>query len=314
MKLHLHSKKRQNQRGIALLLVLAVIAILGIIIVGLWEVSEYSQDDRSKEKFKFQAKQLAESGGAIAMHPDVPPGDPVLRKDFGDGRSYSVRITTEGGRIRINSIHDEIIRATVLELFIRWGVDASPAAIATDSLADWIDTDSEPSPNGAEKVFYTSLEYPQYPLNRDFTSLEEMLLVRGMDQVARINPRWRDYFTLYSDGVIDVNAAPAETLEALFLTTQDSARSFEAARNGNDGIVGTEDDYVYQDENEVKSALGLSDDDWNRVASWVTLENSLRRIESTGTVGNYSYRLVILAEISGEGRNQEVTPVARISE
>ena len=294
MKLHLHSKKRQNQRGIALLLVLAVIAILGIIIVGLWEVSEYSQDDRSKEKFKFQAKQLAESGGAIAMHPDVPPGDPVLRKDFGDGRSYSVRITTEGGRIRINSIHDEIIRATVLELFIRWGVDASAAAIATDSLADWIDTDSEPSPNGAEKVFYTSLEYPQYPLNRDFTSLEEMLLVRGMDQVARINPRWRDYFTLYS--------------------TQDSARSFEAARNGNDGIVGTEDDKVFQDEQEVKSSLGISDDDWNRVSSWVTLENTLRRIESTGTVGNYSYRLVILAEISGEGRNQEVTPVARISE
>ncbi len=295
-------------------MVLAVIAILSIVIVGLFEVSEYSRDERSTEKYRFQAKLLAESGAAIASHPDIKPGDIALRQDFGDGRSFKVRITTEGGRIRANSIGDEIINETVQELFIRWGVDASAAAIAAESLADWIDTDKEARSNGAETNFYTTLEYPEYPLNRDFTSLEEMLLVRGMDQVAKINPRWREYFTIYSDGVIDVNSAAAETLEALFGTNEDSAIEFVAARNGNDGIVGTEDDYIFTDQGEVQAVLGVSDEDWERVSSWVTLESTMRRIESTGTVGDFSFQLVVLAEISGEGRNQEVTPVARISE
>ncbi|NNE92424.1 MAG: hypothetical protein HKN23_12315 [Verrucomicrobiales bacterium] len=314
MKIHFQQKKRQGQRGYALMLVLAVIAILIVIVAGLAEVTQYSWIDSKYERSRFHAKLLAESGSAVAMHPNVQAGDPALRKDFGDGRSYEVRITTEGGRILINSIDDQIILETVQELFIRWGVDASTAAIAAESLADWMDDDRETRTNGAESEFYATLNFPEYPLNRPFTSLEEMLLVRGMDQVARINPLWRDYFTLHSDGLIDVNSAPGDLLEAFFQISPDSAREFEQARNGGDGIVGTEDDYVFENEDEVRAVLGLSNDEWERVNPNVTLENTLRRIESVGRIAEFEYKLIILAEVSGEGRNEEVTPVARISE
>ena len=199
------------------------------------------------------------------------------------------------------------------DLFIRWGLDATQAAIAADSMADWIDDDSDARTNGAESEYYSTFEHPDYPPNEAFTSLEQILLVRGMDKVAKIQPLWREYFTLYGDGLIDVNAAPADLLEAVFGTTPDAAINLTATRAGNDGIDGTEDDYRFEDEGEVQALMGLTEDEWNEVSEWVTLENDTRRIESIGSVddGEFVYRLIVLATDADSG---EATTVARITE
>ena len=133
------SSSPARQRGIALLLVLFAVGFLSIIVVGLIRVSQFSWNDSELERFRFQARLLAESGAALATHPDVEPGDPVLRNDFGDGRMFEVRITSEGGRMLVSSLDDDVLVNTTRELFIRWGLDANRAAIASESLADWID-------------------------------------------------------------------------------------------------------------------------------------------------------------------------------
>ena len=297
-----------SRRGIALMLVIFAVTFIGLIVVSLLQVSQFSWEESSLERGRFQAKLLAESGIALAMHPDVDPGDPVLKREYPDGRKIDVRVTSEGGRILVTTLQEDLFIDTTRELFILWGLDATQAATAAESLADWIDGNREARTNGAENEYYATLEYPEFPPNEAFTSLDQMLLVRGMDAVAKRQPRWRDYFTLYGDGTIDVNVATADLIEAFFGCTPDAAASLVGTRNGSDFIEGTEDDYRFQSLDEVKVLLGLADDQWDRVAASVTLENATMRIESTGSVGdNYLYRLIVLTE-------GDDSPVARISE
>ena len=81
---------------------------------------------------------------------------------------------------------------------------------------------------------------------------------RGMDKVAKVQPRWRDYFTLYGDGAIDINTAPADLIEAFFGCTPDAAVGLVATRNGEDLVENTEDDYRFQSTDEARVLLGMS--------------------------------------------------------
>lgn len=308
-----HFSLRSRQRGLALILVIFAVTFIGLIIVALMQVSEFSWEESSMQRGHFQAKLLAESGVALAMHPQVKRGDPVLKQEFPDGRKIEVRIGSEGGRILVTLLEETLFNETARELFIIWGLDATEASITADSLADWIDRNGEARTNGAENEYYSGLEYPDFPANAAFTSLDQMLLVRGMDRVAKLQPRWRDYFTLYGDGDIDVNTAPADLIEAFFGCTPDAARSFAATRGGNDLVEGNEDDYRFGSFDEVRALLGLSGEDWERIQDSVTLEGTVRRIESTGTIGDaHIYRMIVLTE--GGTNDSAGTPVARLEE
>jgi hypothetical protein len=61
--------------------------------------------------------------------------------------------------------------------------------------------------------------------------------------------------------------------------------------------------------------MGLTEDEWNEVSEWVTLENDTRRIESIGSVddGEFVYRLIVLATVTDEDSGESTT-VARITE
>ncbi|MEO0413664.1 MAG: hypothetical protein AAF226_01780 [Verrucomicrobiota bacterium] len=306
-----HPSYVSSDRGMALLLVVAVVALLGLIIAGLWTASQSSWEASQLDNGRFEAQLLAESGSNLARHPEIEPGDPVLRQDFGDGRSFEVKVETENGRILVNRISDDFFIEGVTELFVLWGLDATNAAIAAESIADWIDADDEARTNGAENPYYAGLDYPQFPTNESMTSLETLMLVRGMDKVIQIQPNWRSYFTVHSDGILDLNFAKPQVIEAFLKTTSDTAVSFVATRAGDDGELGTEDDYIVEDTDEVQGLLGISDQEWGEISSDVTLTGSMRRIESIGKVGDrYAVKIIVLQ--NGEG--ESATPVARLVE
>ena len=48
------------------------------------------------------------------------------------------------------------------------------------SIIDWIDSDSNTSPDGAEDDYYMSLPNPYHCKNSYLDSIEELLLVQGM--------------------------------------------------------------------------------------------------------------------------------------
>jgi general secretion pathway protein K len=302
---------RPRQRGFALLLVLITVMVLSLIVAGLWESSQPGWEESALNQAREQAGLLADSGINVAMHPSAAAGDLALRQTLAPERSFVAVITTEEGRFPINRLGEERLRASLLELFILWGLDAASANTASDSLSDWIDADSDPLPNGAEDGYYAGLEHPEFPPNVNFTSLDQLPFVAGMDRVAQVQPFYRDFFTLYSDGKIDLNAAPAQLIQAFTGATPDAALNLVSVRNGGDGIVGTIDDYRFEDSGEVQTLLGLDDAAWAEISTYATLAGTVKRIESTGTVGNFSETRILLARETTSGGQTTRTPIAK---
>jgi type II secretory pathway component PulK len=69
-----------------------------------------------------------------------------------------------------------------------------------DSLLDWRDTDDETKGSGAESAYYLALSDPYKPRNGPFSTLDELLLVKGFDRRYVLGEDWN------GNGVLD----PAE--------------------------------------------------------------------------------------------------------
>lgn len=288
----------RSQAGAALMMVLAAIVLISLAMVGVVELASHTADESLEAAKRFKARQIAESGIALGQHPDIEATDSVLRQELEGGYRLDVTVTSEQGRIFINSASEDSTTAALYDLFVVWGLSADEATIASESLADWIDTDDDARSRGAENQYYAGLGYEQFPRNVAFTSLEELLLVRGFDAVAKAKPDWRDVFTLYGDGEIDVNAASADVIHAFAGVPITNAERFVQTRNGPDEILGTPDDTIYVSDNvqDAVAVLGIPAERTQELGQLFTLEGSAVRIESKATVGDLEYTLVVISD------------------
>lgn len=87
------------------------------------------------------------------------------------------------------------------------------AAIPTESLLDWIDTDDFSRTNGAEKFHYQSQLAPYQPRNYEVQYKKEISLVRGIDRelYRKIEP----YLTILPVRGFNPNTASDEVLKAV---------------------------------------------------------------------------------------------------
>jgi general secretion pathway protein K len=92
----------------------------------------------------------------------------------------------------------------------------------TDSVIDWIDTDSNARPAGAEDIDYLQMKIPYRAANQPLQSVEELRLIRGFtpEIVEKLLP-W--VTALPQPTEINVNTAPQEILAAVFYTLPASA-------------------------------------------------------------------------------------------
>ena len=106
-----------------------------------------------------------------------------------------------------------------------------PSALA-DTLADWVDADSDESgPNGAEDAYYLGQATPYRAANQPLADVGELALVRGYDDAIRA--RLRPFVTaLPRTTPLNVNTASPEVLAAIVPgLTLDYARALAAARD-----------------------------------------------------------------------------------
>jgi general secretion pathway protein K len=84
-----------------------------------------------------------------------------------------------------------------------------------DAVIDWIDTDSNRSPAGAEDMEYLAGNPPYRAANTKFSSVDELRLVRGF--TAEIVDKLRPYITVLPEDntTININTAPDVVLAAL---------------------------------------------------------------------------------------------------
>lgn len=82
-----------------------------------------------------------------------------------------------------------------------------------DSVLDWRDPDNEKREDGAEEDYYQGLNPSYHCKNGPFSTLDELLLVKGM--TPDIFLKWKDLFTLSkTDGRVNINSASSEVLRS----------------------------------------------------------------------------------------------------
>lgn len=308
------SLPRNSPQGTALLAVIWLIAILAIAALATTRVVSFDMNVASAKIHGFRAKQLAEMGIAVASNPVVKRADPILRRgDEESGEGFDVKILSEGARFNLNAILLRDDKALLRTMFESWGVDLDTAQEITDAMSDWIDGDEEVALNGAEKEWYEEQGRINQPFNRPFYSLDEIRLVRGMDQIEALRPDWRNWFTIWSSGALDINEASAELISSAAEVSVDVADGVVEQVRGPDGIRDTEDDVPFQDVNSALALLGVDTNARPDILQRFSVNDTTVRIESTGSAEGAKRKIILtLRNRTGRPaileRSEEVIP------
>ncbi len=216
-----------NEKGMVLLLVLVVVALLSALL------SDFAfstlVDLRLAETFRdtTRSEYLARGGitaGRMILQTDNNKYDArddinelwsigVQEYPLAEG-SVSVRIDDLDGRLPLNLLVDQqgnpnmIYRDRFTRLCEEVGLD-NPNALA-DALTDWLDPDHEPGPEGAEDIYYFTQDPPYEATDGALHSLDDLILVRGFSKEAlkKLEP----FVTSFGNGKLNINTAPPEVL------------------------------------------------------------------------------------------------------
>jgi type II secretory pathway component PulK len=154
-------------------------------------------------------------------------------------------ISDEYGKINLNALitsdgqENEALVEALRTLFTNLGFEKDP----TDAILDWLDSDDDERPDGAETGTYESLETPYTAKNGQMDSIEELLLVAGIPAEVYFDALYyirgddmdssdknkdedgeeeesvslADLLTVHGEpsGAVNVNTARPEVLEAL---------------------------------------------------------------------------------------------------
>lgn len=207
---------RAPARGVAFLLVLWVVAMLSVLL-GSFALIARTEMMQSRHLFDTtQARYAAEAGLDLAVY-ELRKSDPMTRW-VGDGRPYSfgfgdadveVKITDDSGKIDLNTPNEQLLT----NLFTARGLDPDRAQSLAAAIKDWIDTDDDTSPNGAELAQYKAAGLSYGPRNAPFDTVSELQQVLGMNYelFRKIEPA----LTIYSgQGTPNLAYSPSEVLDA----------------------------------------------------------------------------------------------------
>ena len=288
--------------GAALLLVLWAITVISFSVLWMANVVNLELETTVSDSAGLTARQIAVSGVALGLHPQVKRDDTeLLNRDLGAGERMEVRIRGEGARFNLNRLLKDQDRITMLNLFTLWGLTADEGNALIDKLTDWVDEDEfRTGFGGAERTEYEAVGITDAPANRPFRSVPEMGRVLDMEKLAALKPDWAESFTIFGDGLIDVNEAEADVLQAVMGATPEMVQGILQQRRGSDEIEPSEDDLRFDDVGQVAGWLAGSTLPLEQIMGRLTTESSVKRIDSRGVVGERSRRISVVAA-SGEG-------------
>ena len=289
-------RRSASTDGSALIAVFWMIAVMGLVIFASTKMLAADTHAARIGRDRMFAKRYAEMGLEVGRHPQIELYDPLL--NFGDDSgSYTVSITTEEARFNINTILLNTDRTILRRIFAYWGIKPDEASRLSDALKDWVDADDNVSLNGAEKRQYEKMGLKGLPFNRPFKDLDEMLLVRGMEGINMIRPDWREWFTVYGDGRIDVNEARPDFIAVLADVPMERLTPLNTFRNGRDGALHTMDDNKLSSAVQVAQMLGVFQPKIVQdLQQWLQFQGPIRRIESVGAYNSMRRKLLLITQ------------------
>jgi len=231
---HLSGVLYNETGGVALVLVVWVIVVLTAI-VGEFSFSMRTEINITRNfKEEEEAYQLALAGiekaklellsinrsdivyldedGMLVFGDDEEK--PSRKAEIGKG-SFEYKISDEDGKLNINTATEGQLR----DLFNESGVDITDVDIIVDSILDWRDNNDLHRLNGAEEDYYTSLDKPYSSKDGSFSTVEELLLVKGITNDILYGSKDKDgedeayykgvakYLTVHGSNLININTA-----------------------------------------------------------------------------------------------------------
>lgn len=201
--------------------------------------------------------------------------------------TFSVKIKDADAKFNINLV---LVQPDLVKHGLEYvvGVDAAEAPHIVNAIADWIDRDDDPrvGSTDTETGYYMSLNPPYKAKNGPIDDLTELMMIKGITPAMffggggsasgharppqssnRFNKRlaeepvypvgMADLFTTVSSGYINLNTASAEVLQLVPDMDQQIASEIIQWRNGEDGVVGTEDDRPFKSVGELANVQAL---------------------------------------------------------
>lgn len=208
---------RSRQRGIVLVVVLWLVALLSLMAVSQTAAVRTETLIVGNLVESATARAAAYAGLQLAVADLAKPIQ--AREMSGDGTLYSlpfgsaqllVSITDESGKVDLNAAPGTLFDALLQDVV----EDEVRREALVAALLDWRDRDQLRRINGAEEEDYrlAGLEYA--PRNGPFQSLEELTLVLGFD--APLYHAIADNLTIYSgSATINASVAPEGVLQAI---------------------------------------------------------------------------------------------------
>ena len=249
---------RNSQAGVAIVLAMGVVALATMAATAIMITQSTWARQGELMAAHVQAQTLIQAGVDWARavlsddrrlsnvdHPGEPwalrlPPMPV------EGGELAGFIEDQQGLFNLNNVvRDGKVNLTQIAYFRRLlTVLGLPVALA-DTLADWIDTDGEPQPQGgAEDDTYLKMQPPYLTANRPLSDVAELALVSGFDEAVRA--RLRPFVAaLPRPTPVNANTASPEVLAAIFEGLGiDGARALIARRGS--GYFSDNADFVRQ--------------------------------------------------------------------
>lgn len=157
----------------------------------------------------------------------------------GDGKSLRWGVVDEESKINLNKTDILTLTNLLVGVLALKDEDAAKLALA---LLDWRQFGEGEVTGFFSDDYYANLQYPYPKKSADYESLDELLLVKGMNK--QMYDKLIDFVTIYGDGPVNINTASKEVLVALGLP-DGLADKVLSARRGKDGIDGTGDDHIF---------------------------------------------------------------------
>ncbi|MFB8830789.1 type II secretion system minor pseudopilin GspK [Azotobacter sp. CWF10] len=245
---------RQHGRGMALMIVLLVVALISIIATHLGSLVQLNIRQAANREQYQQAYWFALGGERVARkllesalktdkrtHPRQAWADPRLSYPI-DGGVIRIRIQDQNACFNLNALStlntpqdasqtkEPLLLRQFARLLEELGADESQTAQLVEPLRDWLDNDTLPTGvKGAEDLFYTGLEPAYLPANGPLADPTELYLIDGFRQLAAkarddeqsFLHRLRPYLCALPDTKLQVNVnslgpEQAPLLSALF--------------------------------------------------------------------------------------------------
>ncbi len=214
------TRLKQASRGMALVLVLWVLTLLGVIATSFAKSMRTEMELARQLTLSARARALAEAGiyrGILDLF--MVRYDPLatwrangtVYKTIRLGRGeVRIAIQDEAGRIDLNTGQEQLLEA----LLRAAGLEDQARAALLDAIIDWRDTDNLRRLHGAEDEEYQAIGRPHGAKDGPFNAVEELQQVLGMTPL--LYRKLAPALTIHSHRPnVEINLAPRAVIQAL---------------------------------------------------------------------------------------------------